>query len=198
MTFDCAFEDVMRGCADARPDTWINDDIITLYTALHQRGFAHSVEAWQGKRLVGGLYGLALGGAFFGESMFSTEADASKVALVYLVARLWKREFTLLDTQFINQHLLQFGAYEIPRAEYHRRLAEALAKNVSFGDQSPLGSSSAAGGVSSAGLSAAGWGSSLPGAVSPLAGVPSGAFSDVKSCAFEDVTLFLHSITHTS
>jgi leucyl/phenylalanyl-tRNA--protein transferase len=135
VTFDRAFEAVMRGCADARPDTWINDEIIALYTALHRQGHAHSVEAWQGGNLVGGVYGISIGGAFFGESMFSTATDASKIALVYLVARLWRQGFELLDAQFINEHLKQFGIFEIPRGEYQRRLKKALAKKVSF---SPL------------------------------------------------------------
>jgi leucyl/phenylalanyl-tRNA--protein transferase len=132
ITFDKAFEGVMRGCADVRPDTWINDDIIRLYTALHTQGYAHSVEAWQNEKLVGGVYGIAIGGAFFGESMFSTATDASKISLVYLVARLWKQGFALLDTQFTNDHLKQFGVYEIPRKEYHDRLKKALVKKTSF------------------------------------------------------------------
>ncbi|MBI1214424.1 MAG: leucyl/phenylalanyl-tRNA--protein transferase [Alphaproteobacteria bacterium] len=138
VTFDTAFEEVIRHCADARPDTWINDEIIALYTALYRRGDAHSVEAWRenedGTRaLVGGLYGISIGGAFFGESMFSTATDASKVALVHLAARLWRQGFSLLDTQFVNDHLTQFGVMEISRAEYHRRLKIALAQDVRFG-----------------------------------------------------------------
>jgi leucyl/phenylalanyl-tRNA--protein transferase len=182
ITFDTAFGQVMRGCADTRPDTWINDDIIALYTALHARGYAHSVEAWKDGQLAGGLYGIALGGAFFGESMFSTATDASKIALVYLAARLWRQGFELLDTQFTNEHLRQFGVCEIPRDEYHRRLQKALQKKVSFSrDQSPSG-----------------LGISLPGAAGALAGLPSGVFSDENSCDFADVTLFLQSITQTS
>ena len=132
ITFDKAFSDVMTACADVRPDTWINDEIIALYSELHDMGYAHSVEAWQDKKLVGGLYGIAYGGAFFGESMFSTASDASKISLVYLVDRLLHQGFELLDTQFINEHLKQFGAYEIPREKYHKLLSDAIKKDVSF------------------------------------------------------------------
>ena len=183
ITFDKAFPQVMQGCADTRPDTWINDDIIALYTALHHQGHAHSVEAWKDGQLAGGLYGIALGGAFFGESMFSTATDASKIALVYLAARLWRQGFELLDTQFTNEHLRQFGVCEISRGEYHRRLKQALQKKVAFNkDQSPSGSG-------------ASWAGAAAGAV---AGLPSGVFSDENSCDFSDVTLFLQSITQTS
>ena len=123
------FMAVIRGCAEPAPgrmDTWINPQIESLFGALHDRGAAHSVETWQEGRLVGGLYGVALGGAFFGESMFSRVTDASKVALVHLVARLRLCGFVLLDTQFLTSHLARFGAVEIPKAEYKRRLAEAL------------------------------------------------------------------------
>ncbi len=126
---DTAFEAVMRGCAEpgpARPDSWINDEIIALFVDLSRLGIAHSVEAWQDGALVGGLYGLGLGAAFFGESMFSRVADASKVALVHLVARLKVSGYQLLDTQFVTAHLARFGAVEIPRADYLRRLARAL------------------------------------------------------------------------
>jgi len=132
---DTAFEAVMRGCAEAteqRPKTWINDEILRLYGALFESGFAHSVEAWQAGELVGGLYGVALRGAFFGESMFSRASDASKVALVHLVARLIKGGFRLLDTQFVTDHLRSFGAVEVPRAEYHRLLEAALAVDAHF------------------------------------------------------------------
>lgn len=126
---DTAFEAVMRGCAapaEGRPSTWINARIFKLYCDLHARGFCHSVEAWQDGELVGGLYGVRLGRAFFGESMFHTARDASKVALVHLVARLKKGGFTLLDTQFVTDHLRSFGAVEIPRQHYSRLLARAL------------------------------------------------------------------------
>jgi leucyl/phenylalanyl-tRNA---protein transferase len=126
---DSAFEAVVRGCAahsETRPSTWINDEIIRLYGTLARRGAAHSVECWREGELVGGLYGVALGAAFFGESMFSRVTDASKVALVHLAARLRQGGYRLLDTQFLTPHLAQFGAIEISRARYHRLLAEAL------------------------------------------------------------------------
>lgn len=132
---DTAFDSVMRGCAAStadRPQTWINEEIITLYSALFRRGAAHSVETWIGDELVGGLYGVHLGAAFFGESMFSRVTDASKVALVHLVARLRRGGFVLLDTQFVTAHLERFGATEIPRREYHDRLARALRLKAQF------------------------------------------------------------------
>jgi leucyl/phenylalanyl-tRNA---protein transferase len=132
---DGAFEAVVRGCAEPRaerPRTWINDEIVRLYTALFRLGFAHSVESWHGGELVGGLYGVSLGGAFFGESMFSRVSDASKVALTHLVARLRLGRFRLLDTQFVTHHLRQFGAQEIPRALYRRQLAAALEADAHF------------------------------------------------------------------
>lgn len=130
-----AFGRVMEGCAEStgdRPDTWINDEIVTLFTQLHDLGLAHSVESWQDGKLVGGLYGLALGGAFFGESMFSRATDASKVALCHLVARLRAGGFTLLDTQFVTDHLRRFGAVEIPKAEYLEQLAGAINRPAHF------------------------------------------------------------------
>ena len=132
---DTAFAAVMRGCAAAtseRPQTWINDEIIQLYTALFRRGAAHSVEAWLDGTLVGGLYGVHIGAVFFGESMFSRVTDASKVALVHLVARLRRGGFMLLDTQFTTVHLERFGAVEIPRRAYHARLKAALAREAQF------------------------------------------------------------------
>ena len=137
VTFDTAFERVIRNCADTRQSTWINDDIIALYTTLHKQGHAHSVEAWDGRVLAGGVYGISIGGAFFGESMFSVRTDASKIALVYLVARLWRRGYTLFDTQYVNDHLKQFGVLEIPRAEYRRLLKKALLADADFNAQSP-------------------------------------------------------------
>lgn len=128
---DTAFETVMRACA-ARDETWITDDIVNSYVALHRVGFAHSVETWQDGELVGGLYGVAIGGAFFGESMFHTVTDASKVALVSLVERLKARGFTLLDTQWLTPHLAQFGGVEIRRDDYLERLAAALPLACSF------------------------------------------------------------------
>jgi leucyl/phenylalanyl-tRNA---protein transferase len=132
-----AFGQVIRACAaddrdPADPGSWIDDEIIVSYEALHARGFAHSVEAWHGDRLVGGLYGVALRGAFFGESMFHRETDASKVALVALVERLRSRGFTLLDTQWVTPHLEQFGAMEIPKSRYLERLEQSLARECSF------------------------------------------------------------------
>jgi leucyl/phenylalanyl-tRNA---protein transferase len=135
MRVNTAFTAVITACARPRLDheeTWINREIITAYTQLHELGFAHSVEAWRDGRLVGGLYGVALRGLFAGESMFSEERDASKVALVHLVQRLIQGNFQLLDTQFMTSHLKQFGAVEIPRSEYQRRLGRALAAVASF------------------------------------------------------------------
>ena len=132
---DADFAAVINACAEPtpeRPRTWLNDTLIDLYTALHRRGHAHSVETWRDGRLVGGLYGLKLGAAFFGESMFSRERDASKVALVELVARLRAGGFRLLDTQFVTEHLTRFGAVEITRGEYRKRLAAALAAEATF------------------------------------------------------------------
>jgi leucyl/phenylalanyl-tRNA--protein transferase len=135
VTVDTEFEATIEACAEAtqvRPRTWINDRIIMLYTSLYHLGYAHSVECWLGGRLIGGLYGVAMGGAFFGESMFSRESDASKIALIHLVARLRVGGFSLLDSQFITRHLRRFGAVEIPRSEYRQRLAEALKQNADF------------------------------------------------------------------
>ena len=134
---DREFEAVMRACAeidrqDDDPGTWISDEIVASYVELHRLGIAHSVEAWQDGRLAGGLYGVALGGAFFGESMFHHVTDASKVALAALVDRMRIRGFTLLDVQWVTPHLEQFGAIEISRARYLKRLAEALAVKAEF------------------------------------------------------------------
>jgi len=130
-----AFPDVIRACAEPtanRDDTWINDNILDAYCALHKMGCAHSIEAWLDGRLVGGLYGVSLGQAFFGESMFSRATNASKVALVHLVALLRQGGYTLLDTQFVNDHLKQFGVVEIPRERYRSDLARALAGRASL------------------------------------------------------------------
>lgn len=133
---DTAFTEVMRACAEpaaGRETTWISEDMIVAYTELHRMGFAHSVEAWRDGRLVGGLYGVAIRGLFAGESMFSRERDASKVALVHLVERLRRGGYVLLDSQFLGSpHLLQFGLIEIPRWEYRRRLAHALQVDASW------------------------------------------------------------------
>jgi len=160
---DTAFHDVVLACAAAGPgrtETWINRPIERLYLQLHKRGRAHSVECWQGGELVGGLYGVSLRGAFFGESMFSRRRDASKVALVHLVARLIAGGYRLLDAQFMTEHLGQFGAQEIGRTEYHRRLARALTADASFymgGDSSAgLASGAGAGGGEALGATAGG------------------------------------------
>jgi leucyl/phenylalanyl-tRNA--protein transferase len=129
-----AFETVMRACAE-REETWINEVIVASYVNLHRSGHAHSVEAWQEGRLVGGLYGVALGGAFFGESMFHEVTDASKVALHALVERLRQRHFTLLDTQWLTPHLVTFGAIEIPRLEYQRQLGKSVDQERHFIDR---------------------------------------------------------------
>lgn len=127
------FEAVMRGCA-GRDETWISDGLVEAYTALHRKGLAHSVEAWRGGELVGGLYGVALGGAFMGESMFSRAADASKVCLVHLVDRMMARGFVLLDSQYPTEHLARFGQTVIPKAEYMRQLERALTLPCRFAD----------------------------------------------------------------
>lgn len=140
VTFDSAFTRVIEACAEpheARPNTWINSGIINLYSALHRQGHAHSVECWDGDRLVGGLYGVAIGGAFFGESMFSRATDASKIALVHLAARLIDRGYVLLDAQFYNPHLDQFGLIEVTREEFRTRLKRALKVNASFHPPAP-------------------------------------------------------------
>lgn len=128
---DTSFVEVMKGCAD-RKTTWISDEIVSSYQKLYELGYAHTVEAWKDGNLVGGLYGIAIGGAFFGESMFSRAADASKVALVYLVERLREKNFQLLDTQWSTEHLSRFGCREIPRYEYLERLNQALLVSTSF------------------------------------------------------------------
>jgi leucyl/phenylalanyl-tRNA---protein transferase len=128
---DTRFEEVMRGCAD-RDETWISEEIVRSYVRLHDIGYGHSVETWNNGELVGGLYGVAVGGAFFGESMFSAERDASKVALVSLVERMKERGFQLLDTQYITPHLSRFGAREIPKREYLKKLEIAITKECTF------------------------------------------------------------------
>ena len=134
VTCDAAFPAVIEACAAAAPgrrESWINGTIADLYCQLHEQGHAHSIEVWSHEEhadpdLVGGLYGVSIGAAFFGESMFSRRANTSKIALVHLCARLWTGGYRLLDTQFVTDHLKTLGAYEIPRAEYRRRLAEAI------------------------------------------------------------------------
>ena len=132
---DTAFVEVIDACAQTRKtqaETWINQPIRDIFIGLHAAGFTHSVEAWKNGQLIGGLYGLALGQAFCGESMFSRADDASKICLVHLCARLWKAGFTVLDTQFVNDHLKQFGCYEIDSDTYKERLAVALRGRADF------------------------------------------------------------------
>ncbi len=133
VTFDLDFKEVIRACAKSHGLTWISPEIVESYCALHRLGHAHSVETRDAEgKLAGGLYGVHIGGAFFGESMFHGQTDASKVALVALVKRLCEREFQLLDTQWTTPHLKRFGAHEIPRADYIRMLRRAVAKKCEF------------------------------------------------------------------
>lgn len=135
ITINQCFDDVMKACAQQRlerPVTWINDEILKAYSGLHEIGHAHSVECWQGGEMVGGLYGVSIGAAFFGESMFSTVSDASKVSLVHLVARLWHAGFEILDTQYVNDHLMQFGVYEVEFDDYMVQLSQTLGKECDF------------------------------------------------------------------
>lgn len=224
ITFDRDFRGVITACAEARADTWINGEIIEAYAELHRLGFAHSVEAWEGDVLAGGVYGIAIGAAFFGESMFSCRRDASKIALVFLAARLWRQGYALLDTQFVNAHLKQFGVMEIPRDEYRAHLAAALSKDACFGISQSSGAASAPSSKEPGSCSMGGMGeglgagtgasasapvSGLSGAASvssaaagsscALTGVSSGAFSEENSSeGFADTLAFLHSITQTS
>ncbi|MBX2855261.1 MAG: leucyl/phenylalanyl-tRNA--protein transferase [Rhodobacteraceae bacterium] len=131
VTINRSFDGVLDGCAD-RSETWINHKIRELYGGLNDYGYCHSVEVWVEGELVGGLYGVTLGGAYFGESMFSYRPDASKIALVYLMARLKVGGFTLVDTQFVTEHLRRFGATEISRSAYHLQLEQALERNAEF------------------------------------------------------------------
>jgi leucyl/phenylalanyl-tRNA--protein transferase len=158
VTFDHAFADVMHACAAPAPgrnESWINEEIVRLYTALHVTGYAHSVECWRDGALVGGLYGISLGAAFFGESMFSRERDASKVALVHLIAQMKRGHYRLLDTQFLTTHLASFGAREIPRLAYLALLEDALNHQASWSASADGAYWSASAG-SSAGFSASG------------------------------------------
>ena len=148
-----AFSRVMALCAEAAPDrpsTWINAPILNLYSALHRMGHAHSVESWRDGKLVGGLYGVSLQGAFFGESMFSRETDASKVALAYLVALLKKNGFVLLDTQFVTDHLTTFGVEEVPRDAFHVLLENAMKIEAQFGVVGGVEAGAAGGGLAAA------------------------------------------------
>jgi leucyl/phenylalanyl-tRNA--protein transferase len=146
ISVDEDFDGVLAGCAD-RPETWINAEITALYRALHHAGFVHSLEVWDGTALIGGVYGVVLGAAFFGESMFSRRTNASKTALAYLIDRLRAGGFMLFDTQFLTPHLATLGAVEIPRADYRRRLEAALNAEASFtpAGYQPLPSSVVAG-----------------------------------------------------
>lgn len=144
--WNTAFSDVMRGCAD-REDTWITEDILQSYQSLHELGYAHSAEVWREDRLVGGVYGVAIGAAFFGESMFSRETQASKVALVHLQQRLQKQGFLVHDTQWTTPHLAMFGGYEMPCDDYLKLLYRAIRQKASFvgtrTDRVPIRSASA-------------------------------------------------------
>ena len=131
ITINKAFPEVIRSCALVnRKETWINEEIEILFNHLHLLRYAHSIECWQDNKLVGGIYGVAIGGVFFAESMFSSISNGSKVALLNLVARLWKAGFKLLDVQFINEHLIQFGAYEITKKEFKKKLNEAISLDI--------------------------------------------------------------------
>jgi leucyl/phenylalanyl-tRNA--protein transferase len=132
VTINNSFANIITACADLREETWISYGIEWLYGILHKRGEAHSVEVWDGEVLVGGLYGVTQGGAFFGESMFSTQTNASKLALMHLIDRLRTRGFTLLDAQFMTDHLATLGAIEITKAQYKKRLESALLIDTSF------------------------------------------------------------------
>ena len=137
MTIDRAFEETMAACANRAGGTWISGEIAAAYTRLHRVGFGHSVEVWQGEELVGGLYGVSIGGAFFGESMFHRVSDASKVALAHLVQRMRDRGMVLLDVQFMTDHLRSVGASEIPKHVYERRLYDAVRMRDTFTDEVP-------------------------------------------------------------
>mgnify|MGYP001363921395 FL=1 len=143
ITINKNFNKVITNCAKKtknRPKTWINKKIIDSYSNLHEIGHAHSIEAWFQNKLVGGLYGVSLGSAFFGESMFSTMSNASKICLVYLIANLNKKGFTLLDTQFVNPYLKKLGAIEISRKKYLKILGNSLKKNIDFNKKIPQSS----------------------------------------------------------
>ena len=201
LTINKDFGGVMRHCAAANPargrdKTWINAEIINLYSGLHAMGRAHSLEAWHEGRLVGGLYGVQIGGAFFGESMFSSMNDASKICLVALVARLRQHGFALLDCQFMTKHLAQFGAETISRAAYHALLHKACALQCP-----PLGS--AIGGTypgTGVGKPSAGTGGFAAGSAAPVVagGVDTGGVDTGDGALAASVKGFLHEITQTS
>jgi leucyl/phenylalanyl-tRNA--protein transferase len=189
---DNDFEAVIEGCAAPRAgrrSTWINERIRTLYRDLFALGHCHTVEVWQGGELVGGLYGVHLGRAFFGESMFSRARDASKIALVYLIARLKYGGFTLLDTQFVTGHLSRFGAIEVSRQTFQRLLEEALGTSQGS-TPSSISSAAAAGGAGRAGASAAAAGGSAgagSGAASAASGTAGSSAEGLFSALSEDV-----------
>ena len=133
LTIDTNFSDVVRGCAD-REETWISTRIEDIYQELFHQGFAHSIEVWEGQTMAGGVYGIAINGAFFGESMFSTRTDASKVALAFLTKHLLNNGFTLFDTQFLTDHLASLGGTEISKEEYQSRLQKALLVSANFNE----------------------------------------------------------------
>src|SRR5262249_28070650 len=139
VTFDLAFDAVIRGCAEREEGTWITPAMIAAYSALHRLGHAHSAEVWLDGALAGGIYGVALGGLFAGESMFTRVRDASKVALVHLVGRLRERGYALFDVQYRNDHTARLGAVEVPRHEYLAQLRQALGLPVTFGEVNPSG-----------------------------------------------------------
>ncbi len=200
VTTDCAFAEVIQKCAEATPErkeTWINSDIEKAFLELADRGMAHSVECWRDGELVGGLYGMAMGRAFFGESMFSRANDASKVALVWLVARLRAGGFTLLDCQFMTDHLRSLGAIEIGQQHYLELLDVALGRTKApqvscVASPSPESVASSAAGAEAAGAALGDWGAldGLLGAPSPDSASSTGASSPGK--------LILHSLTQTS
>ena len=133
ITMNKAFVNVIKSCAIVnRTETWINKEIESLFISLNKMGYAHSIECWQKKKLVGGIYGIALGGVFFAESMFSCVSNGSKIALINLVARLWQNGFKILDVQFLNDHLIQFGTYEITKGTFKQKLQKAIQLNVNF------------------------------------------------------------------
>lgn len=178
VTVDTAFNEVIHGCAESQPDrreTWINEPIIDVFEILHRRGFAHSVETWHEGRLVGGLYGLSLGAAFFAESKFSRMTDASKVALVHLAARLKAGGYALLDAQFPNPHLEQFGAITVTEERFQSLLSKALARNGDFYCLgAPCAGTSVGGGGVAAGFAGAGAGPDA-GLAAPGAGTAAAA-----------------------
>jgi leucyl/phenylalanyl-tRNA--protein transferase len=195
VTADTAFEEVIRACAEAKPDrpeTWINDPIINAFVALHARGFAHSIETWQDGRLTGGLYGLSVGAAFFAESKFSRATDASKVALVHLAARLKAGGYTLLDAQFPNPHLDQFGAATVTEERFQHLLTQALARTGNFYG---WGRAGAAGDGEAALEGATGARGGAPGAGDAL-GAADGAPAGAEAAG--GTSSVLQVITHTS